>query len=33
VGIGNQVTWRGGTSCDLVPVRSTTWGRIKALYR
>lgn len=32
---GNRVTWESGTgaSCDAVPVRHSTWGAVKALYR
>jgi hypothetical protein len=31
----NWVTWLGGAgaSCAAVPVRHTTWGAVKALYR
>ena len=31
----NWVTWQGGqgANCSAVPVRSVTWGRLKALYR
>jgi hypothetical protein len=32
---GNFVTWQGGAgaSCALVPVRRTTWGLVKSMYR
>jgi hypothetical protein len=33
LGIGNQITWYQGMSCASVPVRSRTWGQLKALYR
>ncbi len=30
----NQVTWQGaGADCQSVPVRRSTWGAVKALYR
>lgn len=30
----NMVTWQGiGADCNAVPVRHTTWGAVKALYR
>jgi hypothetical protein len=30
----NQATWQGATAnCAAVPVRPTSWGRIKSLYR
>ena len=29
----NRVTWQGGADCGAVPVRSRTWGQLKALYR
>lgn len=31
----NWTTWQGGSgaSCTLVPVRNTTWGALKGLYR
>jgi hypothetical protein len=29
----NWVTWNGGVVCYIDPVRNSTWGRIKALYR
>jgi hypothetical protein len=30
----NIVTWQGaGPDCSAVPVRNTTWGRVKAMYR
>jgi hypothetical protein len=34
-GNGNWVTWKGGAgaNCGLVPVRRTSWGRIRTLYR
>ncbi len=34
-GAGNWATWRGGTAalCTMVPVRPTTWGQVKSLYR
>jgi hypothetical protein len=31
---GNRATWQGsGANCALVPVRRTTWGQLKSLYR
>ncbi len=31
---GNMVTWQGtGADCSAVPVRNTTWGAVKSLYR
>ncbi len=34
-GDGNRVTWGAGSgaSCEAVPVRNVTWGRIKTFYR
>jgi hypothetical protein len=34
-GNGNRVTWQGGqgADCSAVPVRRTTWGLVKSLYR
>jgi hypothetical protein len=34
-GLANQVTWQGGVGadCGLVPVRRTSWGSIKSLFR
>jgi len=34
-GLGNRVTWRGGSGADCiaVPVVRKTWGAIRALYR
>jgi hypothetical protein len=34
-GNGNWARWQGGMTvdCSLVPVRTTTWGRVKSLYR
>lgn len=30
----NMVTWQGvGPNCNLVPVKRTTWGQVKGLYR
>jgi hypothetical protein len=30
----NQITWQGaGADCNAVPVRNTTWGSVKSLYR
>ena len=31
---GNMATWQGtGADCDAVPVQTSSWGRIKILYR
>jgi hypothetical protein len=32
---GNMITWQGGlgANCALVPVKRTTWGELKSLYR
>jgi hypothetical protein len=33
-GAGSRVSWQGsGGDCMVVPVRSTSWGAIKSLYR
>jgi len=33
-GDGNRAIWQGtGANCALVPVRRTTWGQLKSLYR
>ncbi len=34
-GNANRVTWKGGTAadCTAVPIRKTTWGQIRSLYR
>ncbi len=33
-GNGNMATWQGsGADCAAVPVKTTSWGRIKSLYR
>ena len=32
-GDANRVGWQAGASCDAVPVRSRSWGQLKALYR
>lgn len=30
----NHATWQGGSgNCDAVPIRTSTWGQIKSLYR
>jgi hypothetical protein len=32
-GNANEVSWQGGSNCTTVPVRGSTWGRLKDLYR